>query len=59
MYLAQFRCRSNKLPISKVYKPEMFYDTTCTLCSLLRMKQEMSFIIYLFVHTSTQKELGL
>ena len=30
MYLAQFRCRSNKLPISKVYKPDMFNDTTCT-----------------------------
>ena len=46
IYLAQFRCRSNKLPISKLYKPELFYDTTCTLCTKNETGNEFH---YLFI----------
>ena len=45
IYLAQFRCRSNKLPIAKAYKPDMFYDT-CTLCTKNETANEFH---YLFI----------
>ena len=49
IYLAQFRCRSNKLPISKTYKPDMFYDTTYTLCTKNETGDEFH---YLFIYLS-------
>ena len=53
MYLAtsKFRCRSNKLPVSK--------HTTQNAIFALKMKLGMNFVIYLFVNTFIQRELSL
>ena len=32
IYLSKFRCRSNYMPVSKVYKHADTYDTKCKLC---------------------------
>ena len=32
MYLSKFRCRSNYMPVSKVYKHTDTYGTKCKLC---------------------------
>ena len=31
-YLSKFRCRSNYMSVSKLYKHEDTYDTKCKLC---------------------------
>ena len=57
IYLAKFICGSNKIPISKVYKLDISYDTKCNY--LINVKLEINLIIYLSVYTFVQIELNL
>ena len=46
MYLSKFRCRSNYMPVSKVYKHANTYDTECKICDKSEIRDEFH---YLFI----------
>ena len=45
-YLSKFRCRSNYMPVSKVYKHADTYDTKCKICDENEIGDEFH---YLFI----------
>ena len=53
IYLSKFRCRSNFLPISKVYKHTDTYDTKCKICDKNEIGDEFH---YLFICPVFQKD---
>ena len=46
IYLHKFRCKSNYMPISKVYKHTDTYDTKCKICDENEIVNEFH---YLFI----------
>ena len=46
IYLSKFRCRSNYMPVSKVYKHADTYDTECKICDKNEIGDEFH---YLFI----------
>ena len=46
IYLSKFRCRSNYMPVSKVYKHADTYDTKCKICDKNEIGDEFH---YLFI----------
>ena len=57
MYLSKFRCRSNYMPVSKVYKHEDTYDTKCKLCDKNEIGDEFHYLFICSVFQENRKRL--